>query len=269
MSSRDPTIGWPRTEPRPRSTKTDYFAGKLKWAPSERFDMEVRVSWTEPNDAPSNEIHLTQASRDACTNITLPNGQPYIDGTFDCELRTDNVPRNTDLTVDGGYTPGTQEYNIALANSVLDPTSQVTRERFQAEFNFPREDGSLLQVITSYNEEAGYRWHDQDQGNAPVSVNVGMNSVGMTTQNSGGQAVPGRNLLRCSLGLTGGWFVALARWCFLLRLHPQRQFLPSVRGDPASGTRSGQPGQWRQPVPAQPPAVRREHRHRAVRQRHL
>ena len=70
---------------------------------------------------------------------------------------------------------------------MLDPTSQEMRERFQAEFNFPRTDGSLLQVITSYNEEAAYRWHDQDQGNATVSVNTRTNMVGMTTQNSGGQ----------------------------------------------------------------------------------
>ena len=220
---------WVATDGSPTgSTKTDFIAGKLKWAPSERFDMEVRVSWMEPNDAPSNEIHLTQASRDACTNITLPNGQPYIDGTFDCELRTDNVPRNTDLTVDGGYTPGTQAYNIALANSVLDPTSQVTRERFQAEFNFPRENGSLLQVITSYNEEAGHRWHDQDQGNAPVSVNTMNNMVGMTTQNSGGQRYQDETYLDVRWVSPGDqslrWLVGASYFDFIRRDNSYRQF---------------------------------------------
>lgn len=212
------------------STNTDYFAGKLKWAPSDRFDMEVRVSWMNPHDAPSNEVHLTKESRDACTNITLPNGEPYIDGKFNCALRTDNVPRNTNLTL--GYTPGTLEYNIALANSVLDPRSAVTRERFQAEFNFPQENGSLFQVITSYNEESGDRWHDQDQGNAPVTVDTKKKKVGKTTQNNGGARYQDETYLDVRWVSPGDqsfrWLVGASYFDFIRRDDSYRQFAAIV-----------------------------------------
>ncbi len=168
-------------------TSTGYYSGKLKWAPSDRFDMEVRASFLDSEDGPDNEEFLSEASRDACPGLFyLPNNRPYINGEFNCELPTGPARRNGHLAELGGFTPGTLEYDIALANSVLDPTSEVERKRFQAEFNFPMEDGSLLQVITSYNEEEGIRWSDSDgTDSTPITVNTRTNMVGMNTQSGG------------------------------------------------------------------------------------
>ena len=227
------------------TTATGYYSGKLKWTPSDRFDMEVRASFLDSDDGPDREEYLSEASRDACANTTLANGRPYITGVFNCDLPTGPARRNGNLALLGGFAPGTLEYDIALANSVLDPRSEFERTRLQAEFNFPMEDGSLLQVITSYNEEEGTRWGDSDGTDAtPITVNTRNNTIGMNTQSGGSDRIqeetyvdvrwvsPGDQPLRWLVGASVFDFFRKNRSFrqFTAILHPELGLADSING---------------------------------------
>ena len=167
--------------------KTDFATGKLKWAPSNNFDMEVTLYSLETDDGPPIEPYLSEAARDACMTYTLPNGRPYIKGDFNCDVSSTlppgGVPANhhPETMVDRNEDPLLHTW--ALANSVLDPRTFVERDRVQAELNFSTGGGSTLQVLTSYQEETSRRWFDTDRTGLPPEIAVvtmmGMSSVSL------------------------------------------------------------------------------------------
>ena len=156
--------------------QTDFATGKLKWTPSNNFDMEVTLYSLETDDGPPLEPFLSEAARDACMNYTLPNGRPYIKGDFDCDasstLPPGGVPHNhhPESMVDRNDDP--LLYTWARANSVLNPGALVDRDRVQAEFNFTTDGGSTLQVLTSYQEETSQRWFDNDRTALPPEIAI-------------------------------------------------------------------------------------------------
>lgn len=156
--------------------KTDFITGKLKWAPSNNFDMEVTLYSLETDDGTPVEPFLSEAARDACMTHTLPNGLPYIDGDFDCDVSSTVPPGGIPLNhhpetmVDRNEDPLLHTW--ALANSVLYPGAFVDRDRVQAEFNFSTGGGSTLQVLTSYQEETSRRWFDNDRTALPPEIAV-------------------------------------------------------------------------------------------------
>ena len=167
--------------------KTDFITGKLKWAPTNNFDMEVTLYSLETDDGPPVEPYLSEAARDACMTHTLPNGLPYIDGDFNCDVSSTLPPGGIPLNhhpetiIDRNEDPLLHTW--ARANSVLSPGALVDRDRVQAEFNFTTDGGSTLQVLTSYQEETSQRWFDTDRTDLPAQVAVvtmmGMSSVSL------------------------------------------------------------------------------------------
>jgi iron complex outermembrane recepter protein len=162
---------------------TDFITGKLKWAPTNNFDMEVTYYSLETDDGPPVEPYLSEAARDACMTYTLPNGRPYINGDFNCDMSSatpaGGIPLNhrPDAIIDQNADPLLHTW--ALANSVLNPGAFVERDRVQAEFNFSTDGGSTLQVLTSYQEETSQRWFDNDRTALPAEIAV-VTMMGMT-----------------------------------------------------------------------------------------
>ncbi len=157
-------------------TSSDYTTGKLKFTPNDSFDMEVRLMALRTDDGPPIETYISQAERDRCTNFTLPNGQPYISGEFNCDVSSSTppggVPQN--LHPEETFTPGTPAYYLVQSFSVLDPNSYTIRDRISAEFNVNLDNGSAIQILTSYTEEESRRWFDQDRSGAIPIVRRGM-----------------------------------------------------------------------------------------------
>jgi len=163
---------------------TDFITGKLKWAPTNNFDMEVTLYSLETDDGPPLEPYLSEAARDACLTYTLPNGRPYINGDFNCDVSSTlppgGVPMNHDTTVGLDQAADPLLYTWARANGVLNPGAFVDRDRVQAEFNFSTDGGSTLQVLTSYQEEVSQRWFDNDRTNLPAEIAV-VTMMGMSS----------------------------------------------------------------------------------------
>jgi iron complex outermembrane receptor protein len=168
--------------------ETEFLTGKLVWAPTNNFDMEVTYYSLSTDDGPPIEPYLSESSRDACMTHTLPNGRSYINGDFNCEMSSatpaGGVPLNhhPEAIVDQAADP--LLYTWALANSVLDqdvfPGSGSDRDRIQAQFNFATDNGSTLQVLTSYQEETSDRWYDNDRTGLPAEL-ASVTMMGMTS----------------------------------------------------------------------------------------
>ena len=169
--------GWVSTDGYELGTQqTDFVTGKLKWTPSNNFDMEVTLYSLETDDGPPIEPYLSEAARDACMTYTLPNGRPYIKGDFNCDMSSTVPPggipfnHHPETMVDRNEDPLLHTW--ALANSVLEPGTYVERDRVQAEFNFSTGGGSTLQVLTSYQEETARRWFDNDRTALPPEIAI-------------------------------------------------------------------------------------------------
>jgi outer membrane receptor protein involved in Fe transport len=163
------------------SLSTDYITGKLVWAPSDRFDMEVRVMSLETDDGPPLQYYIPEAALNACTNLTLPNGESYVQGQWNCNPSPPNggIPQN--VRPEETLTPGTTNHAIAQSFSVLEPGSFVDRQRIQSEFNFSFENDSAVQILASYSEDELRRWFDADASAAiptfPMGMIMGVNSM--------------------------------------------------------------------------------------------
>lgn len=72
---------------------------------------------------------------------------------------------------------GTPNYFLAQSYSVLEPGAFLERGRIQAEFNYSTDDGSMLQVLTSYSEDDSRRWSDGDRSDAVPVIRMGMSRV--------------------------------------------------------------------------------------------
>jgi iron complex outermembrane receptor protein len=162
---------------------SDLISGKLKFTPSDFFDMEITASYSEHNDGTSNEGYPSKATRDACVNTTLPNGDPYLDGVFDCRADIFPLQRNHNLT--GYFTEGSDDYWTAMSLSILDPILDGERSRIQGQFNFNMDSGSVLQLITSYHDEYYVRHHDADMTSTLPKVKKG--KIGMGQVNNMGR----------------------------------------------------------------------------------
>jgi iron complex outermembrane receptor protein len=162
------------------STASDYITGKLVWAPSDNIEFKVRLSSLETDDGPPMEAFLSESARDACVaaanNSTLPNGDLIFAGEWNCDVASatpaGGVPQN--LNPEESLTPGTPEYFLAQSFSVLDPGASLERNRIQAELNYSTDDGSMLQVLTSYSEDESIRWFDGDRSDAVPTFAMGM-----------------------------------------------------------------------------------------------
>jgi len=160
---------------------TDYITGKLVWAPTDRFDMELRVMSLETDDEPPLQWFIPEAARDACINHTLDNGRPYVQGQWNCNPAppAGGIPQN--IHPEETLTPDTTEFFVAQSFSVLEPGSFVNRERIQGEFNFSMDNGGLLQILASYSEDELRRWFDADASDAiptfPMGMIMGVNSM--------------------------------------------------------------------------------------------
>jgi iron complex outermembrane recepter protein len=151
------------------STSTDYLAAKFVWAPTDKIEMKLNLSILETEDGPTNETFVGEEERLRCLPLTLPNGEQSVDGDFNCNPDSGlPLKRNADVTV--GLTPGTAEFFIAQANSIFDPRTFIDRERATFEFNYSTDNGSLLQVMTSYTKDEGARIQDNDFNNTPLNI---------------------------------------------------------------------------------------------------
>ena len=161
------------------STSSDYVTGKLVWAPNDRFEAKVRLVSLKTDDGPPMEAFLSEEARDACiaasNNSTLPNGDLVFAGEWNCDVRSatppGGVPQN--LHPEESFEPGTPNYYLVQSYSVLEPGAFLERSRIQAEFNYSTDDGSMLQVLTSYSEDDSRRWFDGDRSGAVPVIRMG------------------------------------------------------------------------------------------------
>ena len=151
---------------------TDFVTGKLKFAPNDFFDMEVRMSYLRTDDQLTTEGFISGAEQARCSNFTLPSGDLYFQGDFNCDISTSfpsgGQPRNRQPELD--FTPGTREFYAVQTYSVLDPRVFTERDRITAEFNFNLDNGSAIQILSSYNDEFLRRWDERDRSDAMASV---------------------------------------------------------------------------------------------------
>lgn len=175
------------------TTSTDYITAKLKWAPSDAFDMEVRIAHMEARDGESTAYPLNRAELERCSNMTLNDKKKnyYVKGDVNCDYRSSyaKLYRNGDLTAahpsngQSSYSPGTLEYNIAKYYSTMDPHVAMDQDRIQTEFNWNLNNGSTIQLLASHVEETGIRWHDGDLSDLPTKVDTKKKKVGKEINN--------------------------------------------------------------------------------------
>ena len=154
-------------------TSTEYISGKLSFAPTDRFDGEVRVMSMRTDDDMTLRYFIDPEEWARCTNLPSPNamGVRWIDGTFDCDPSPPpgGIPTNIDTAAPFRGTPD----ELLASTYRIDPTVANTRDRIQGEFNF-RHDAGDLQVLTFFSEETYLRWADGDRSDAPLNIVMGM-----------------------------------------------------------------------------------------------
>jgi len=153
------------------STSTDFFNAKFVWAPTDKIEMKLNLTILETDDGATNETFVSEEEKARCLPDPLPNNRPSVIGDFNCNPDA-GLPlrRNADATVGTPYAVGTPEYNVVLANSILEAHTWIDRERATFEFNYSTDNGSLLQVLTSYTSDEGNRDQDNDFNNTPIVV---------------------------------------------------------------------------------------------------
>ncbi len=154
---------------------TEYITGKLVWAPTDSFDMNVRLMTLSTDDDPPLQWFIPEAALNACTNTSFnARNDPYVVGAWNCDPSppVGGIPQN--LTPEETLTPGTTEFYQAQARSILEPGSYVNRDRIQAEFNFSMDNDSLIQFLVSYSEDDLRRWFDADRSDVVPTFGGGM-----------------------------------------------------------------------------------------------
>ncbi len=162
--------------------ETTYITGKLTFAPNDRFDGYVRFVHSDITDTPPIEYFVSTAERAACSNTVLgAMGQnPYVAGDFNCSIAVPSggYPRNHRPEL--AFTPGTTPFYVAQTYSVLEPSSNVERNRVQGQFNFNADNGGTLEVLTFHSEDELRRWYDSDTS-ATVPVVMGTMAQGVNS----------------------------------------------------------------------------------------
>ena len=143
-------------------TSTDYYstAFVLNWG--ESSSAKLRYTHLETDDDPQIRYFIDGDAQASCSNLTLPNGESYIDGEFDCALPSlaGGIPLNHQPELD--FTPGTPGFFLVQSYSVLDPASRVERDRFQLNVDFGLSNGSAIEILASSSEDELLRWFDAD-----------------------------------------------------------------------------------------------------------
>ena len=165
-------------------TSTDYYTAKfvLNW--SENSSAKFRYTHLETDDNPQIGYFIDPASQAVCTDFTLPNGEAYIGGDFNCALPglSGGIPLNHQPELD--FTPGTAEYALVQSYSVVDPASRVERDRFQLNVDFGLSNGGAVEILASTSEDTLQRWFDADASNATAVVANMMGMLSVTGVNS-------------------------------------------------------------------------------------
>lgn len=160
---------------------TDYITGKLVWAPSDNFDMNVRVMKLDTDDDPGIQYMLPEGQLNACQNVTLQNGEKYRSGAWTCDPAPPVGGIPTNFRPESTLTAGTDNYYLAQSFGVLEPGSYLNRERVQGEFNFNMDGGSAIQILFSNSNDVLRRWFDADRSDTvpsfPMGMIMGVNSM--------------------------------------------------------------------------------------------
>ncbi len=165
-------------------TKTDYYSAALVFDWGESSSAKLRYTHLEVDDEPQIEYFIDADSQAACSNLTLPNGENYIDGKFNCALPNlaGGVPLNHQPELD--FTPGTPEFFLVQTYSVLDPASRLERDRFQLNVDIGLSNGSAIEILASSSEDTVQRWFDADGSDAMAVVANMMGMLSVTGVNS-------------------------------------------------------------------------------------
>ncbi len=166
-------------------TSTDYYSTALVFDWGEASRIKFRYTHLETDDDPQIRYFINGSDQASCSNLTLPNGGLYIDGEFDCalpDLSGNPVPLNHQPELD--FTPGTPEFFLVQSYSVLGPSSQVERDRFQLNADFGLSNGSAIQILASSSEDSLLRWFDADNSDATAVVANMMGMLSVTGVNS-------------------------------------------------------------------------------------
>lgn len=144
--------------------ETEYYTGKLVFAPNDSFDGSIRFIHSEITDSTNIQYYISGAERDRCTNHILGMGSPYIQGTFNCNVDAPSggIPLNHRPEVNISQATDPDLFFQAQSFGVLDPKSDVERDRIQLALNFSTDNGSTLQILSFVGEEESERWFDSD-----------------------------------------------------------------------------------------------------------
>ena len=160
-------------------TATEYVSGKLTFAPSDRFDGEVRAMTLRTDDDMTLRYFIDPDEWARCTDFDSPNamGVRWIRGTFDCDPSAppNGIPTNSDTAAPFVGT----EWELLASSYRFEPTVLNERDRLQGELNFGFDNGDL-QFLSFFSEESYLRWADGDRGASPLNVIMGMlNTMGV------------------------------------------------------------------------------------------
>ena len=244
-------MGYVRGTPASAGTSTGYATAKLKFAPNDNFDAEIRLLALRADDDHGNEAFVAESEQDRCTNIRLPNGRPYVSGSFRCDPGTafppGGVPRNR--FPEQEFAPGTLEYYVAQTYSVLDPSVYTDRDRFSAELNFTLGNANAIQILTAYQQEDSRRWDERDWSSAPAVVEFRQGVPAVRGVSSMANPMGGTEKYLDARWLSPSeaavrWQVGASWFDYAYSLNVHGQFAGIVLGleDEANGGRPFQPG---------------------------
>lgn len=165
-------------------TSTDYLSAKFVFEWGDSSSAKFRYTRLETDDEPQIAYFIDQSSQAACSNLTLPNGEAYLDGEFGCGLPglAGGIPLNHQPELD--FTPGTPEFFLVQSFGVVTPGSGVERDRFQLNLDFGLSNGSAIEVLASRSEDELLRWFDADASDATAVVANMMGMLSVTGVNS-------------------------------------------------------------------------------------
>ena len=191
-------------------TDTEYFSGKLTFAPNDRLSGEIRAMTMDTDDDMTLRYYIDAAEWRRCTDFDSPNamGVRWIRGTFDCDPSppADGIPTNTDTAAPFVGTP-----DELLASSYrIEPTVLNTRDRVQGEFNlgFDRGDlqfltflfGGVLPALGGRRPQRCAAGHRRGHGHGDVGQSYGRSHRHRREDGRGALALP-----RGMTGCAGPW----------------------------------------------------------------
>ena len=154
---------------------TDFFSGKLKYTPNDRFSAEVMLRESRADDDTPLRYMIGADEWARCTNFTLPNGRHYIQGNFNCDPSVPAIGITTNSDTVSPFMDETiySDSDRALAARYrYEPYSESERTRIQGELTFGHDSGDLQLLFYESTEFYG-RWYDRDRSSSPVQIAAG------------------------------------------------------------------------------------------------